>query len=180
MFNPYSKNIIFFDTEFSSLDPRKGEILSIGIVKLGKGELYLELKHDGPVDPWPRDNILPTLRDKKVSRRRAATLIKQFIGKSKPYAVAYVNQFDMAYFYKLIPQSESPFHWLPVDFASVLFAHGFDPESMTASKTALYEKLGIDHAKYQKHNALDDARLLKEAYLKMSMAKRKNNKNSKS
>ena len=30
----FSKNIIFIDTEFSTLDPCKGEILSIGIVKL--------------------------------------------------------------------------------------------------------------------------------------------------
>ena len=29
-FKPYSKNIIFFDSEFSSLDPYKGEILSVG------------------------------------------------------------------------------------------------------------------------------------------------------
>ena len=51
-FKPYSKNIIFLDTEFSSLDSNKGEILSIGLVKLDGKELYLELEYDSPVSDW--------------------------------------------------------------------------------------------------------------------------------
>jgi len=50
-FNPFSKNIIFLDTEFSSLDPYKGEMLSIGLAKLDGSELYLELEYEGHFDP---------------------------------------------------------------------------------------------------------------------------------
>ncbi len=42
----FSENIIFFDTEFSSLNPYEGEILSIGLVKPNGEELYLELEYD--------------------------------------------------------------------------------------------------------------------------------------
>lgn len=64
-FKPYSKNIIFLDTEFSSLDPYKGEILSIALVKLEGDELYLELKYKGPIDPWVKKHIIPTLKVSK-------------------------------------------------------------------------------------------------------------------
>src|SRR4030066_1628453 len=45
---PFSDNIVFLDTEFSSLDPYKGEILSIGLVKMNGDGLYLELEYTGP------------------------------------------------------------------------------------------------------------------------------------
>ena len=96
--NIFSKNVIFFDTEFSSLDINKGEILSLGLVKLNGQELYLELDYEGEVDEWPKKNILPHLNKEKVSRDVAIKMIKQFIGNKKPYVVAYVNQFDMVYF----------------------------------------------------------------------------------
>lgn len=42
----HEKELIFFDTEFTSLDPYKGEILSIGMVKENGEELYIELECD--------------------------------------------------------------------------------------------------------------------------------------
>jgi hypothetical protein len=68
---PFSDNVIFVDTEFSSLDPYKGEILSVGLVKLRGEELYLELECDGEIDEWPKKNILPTLKQKKYSKAEA-------------------------------------------------------------------------------------------------------------
>jgi hypothetical protein len=50
-FYPYTDNLIFYDSEFSSLDPYEGEILSIGMVKPNGQELYLELEYEGEVDP---------------------------------------------------------------------------------------------------------------------------------
>lgn len=41
-----NKKNIFFDSEFISLDPYKGEIISLGVVKENSQELYLELKID--------------------------------------------------------------------------------------------------------------------------------------
>jgi len=171
MIKPYSKNIIFFDTEFSSLDLRKGEILSLAFVKLSGEELYLELEFGREVDEWPRNNILPNLTKDKVSKEQAIKLIEQFIGNDKPYVVAYVNQFDMAYFYKLfgLDNFNDKFNWIPIDYASILFSLGINPEVLVNREKSFFDKMQIDLSKYTQHNALDDARLLRELYLKLSM-----------
>ena len=170
-FTPFSQNIIFLDTEFSSLNPYKGEILSIGLVKPDGKELYLEIEYNGPVDPWVKKNILPTLKDKKVSRSVAIKKINQFVGKKKPYVVAYVNQFDIIYMHKLFRSNnikDLPFYWLPIDFASILFAMNLDPYTIGHAKS-FFKEIGIDTKKFKHtHNALDDARLLRELYLKMA------------
>lgn len=159
---PFSENIVFLDTEFSSLNPYDGEILSIGIVKLSGEKLYLELKHDGPVSDWVKANILPTLKGPALNREDAKAKIRDFIGPDKPYMVSYVNQFDAVYFYKLFGTEQQPCFWLPIDFASVIFASGRDPEKLLD----LAKELGIDRENYQLHNALDDAELLRAIYLK--------------
>jgi len=52
------KNIVFLDTEFTDLDPYKGEILSIGMVKLSGEELYIELEYKGESSDWVKKHIL--------------------------------------------------------------------------------------------------------------------------
>jgi len=164
---PFSKNIIFLDTEFSSLDPYKGEILSIGLVKLDGEELYIELEYDGKVDEWVEKNIIPSLKEPKVSRKEAVQKIKEFIGDTEPYMVGYVNQFDAIYWYKLFGMKNNPCHWMPIDFASILFALGINPERYNwEDKDNFYKEIDIDHSKYKKHHALGDAKLLREVYLK--------------
>jgi len=164
---PYSDNIIFIDTEFSSLDPYKGEILSIGLVKLSGEELYLELEYGGEVDDWVKKNIIPTLKEKKVSREEAKKKIREFVGKKEPYSVAYVNQFDTIYWYKLFGTGSHPAYWLPIDFASILFGQGIDPESyFLKDKKNFFKEMGIDASRYKEHHALDDAKLLKKVWLK--------------
>lgn len=169
-FNPYSKNIIFYDSEFSSLDPYKGEILSIGMVKMDGSELYLELEYDGKYDPWVKKNILPTFKNKKVSREKATQLINSFIGaRKRPFLVSYINQYDAIYLYKLFGKTKRSFFWLPIDFASILFSLGIDPEAYYPSdKKNFFKEIGIDAVKFKAHNALDDARLLREVYIKMT------------
>ncbi|MDD5251849.1 MAG: hypothetical protein PHT12_04430 [Patescibacteria group bacterium] len=164
---PFSDNVIFFDTEFSTLNPYEGEILSVGLVKMGGQELYLELEYEGAVSDWVKENILPTLTAEKVSRTEAVRLIKEFVGDSRPYAVSYVNQFDTIYVYKPFSIDDHPFFWIPIDFASFLFMAGIDPTThLYGEKTGFFSKLGIDSKKYHQHHALDDARILREAYLK--------------
>lgn len=169
-FTPYSDNVIFLDTEFSTLDPYQGEILSIGIVKLTGEELYLELEYDGPVNDWVKENILSNLNQPKVTRAVAIERMREFIGSKKPYVISYINQFDTIYMYKLTGTGGHPFFWLPIDFASILFGQGIRPESFSQDDTGdLIGQLGIDISKYHRHNALDDARLLREVYLKMAL-----------
>lgn len=164
---PYSDNIIFYDSEFSSLDPYKGEILSIGLVKMNGEELYLELEYDGEVNPWVKKNILPILKEPKISREEAKKRIREFIGKKEPYFVGYINQFDTIYWYKLFSTRDHPAYWIPIDFASILFGLGIDPEAYNyKDKNNFYKKIGVDASKYKEHHALDDAKLLREVYLK--------------
>lgn len=167
MIKPYSQNIIFFDTEFSSLDMDRGEILSMGFVKLDGKELYLELDFGGEVDEWPKENILPTLSAEKVTREEAFRKIEEFIGNENPYLMAYINQFDMAYFYKFfgLDDFNESFNWIPIDFASILFAMNINPEILVERERGFFDKMGIDLAGYHQHNALDDAKLMREVYL---------------
>jgi DNA polymerase III epsilon subunit-like protein len=169
MINPYSKNIIFFDTEFSSLDIKKGEILSLGFIKLSGEESYLELDFNGEVDEWPKNNILPNLVQDKANREEAIRKIINFVGNDKPYIIAYINQFDMAYFYKLfgLDNFNDNFNWIPIDFASILFSLNINPEILAERENSFFTNLGIDLSKYIQHNALEDAKLLREVYLKI-------------
>ena len=168
-FKPFSDNVIFIDTEFTSLDPYRGEILSIGLVKLNGDELYVELEYEGDVDEWVKDNIIPTLTEPKLSREAAVKKVNAFIGNTEPYMVGYVNQFDTVYWYKLFRPDSDPLYWIPIDFASILFAFGINPESYSGeNENNFYQEIGIDYSKYRKHHALDDARLLREVFLKFS------------
>lgn len=173
---PFSENIIFYDTEFTSLDPYKGEILSVGLVKLNGEELYLELECDAEPSDWVKDHILPTLKGTKVSRKEAGKQIIEFVGKAQPYMVAFANDFDVLYTYKLLGIDNSPFYWIPIDFASMLFAMGIDPNRYFDKDDAfnigeLIKELGINTDEYELHNALDDAKILRETYLKLTEGK---------
>ncbi len=172
-FNPFTENVIFYDTEFSSLDPHVGELLSIGLIKTNGEELYLEIAYDGVYSDWAEEYLVPTLNAPKVSKIEAHSQIADFVGKKQPYLMAYVNDYDVIYLKKLISERSvafdfSPFHWLPLDFASVLFGLGYDPEIyMQDNFTKLANELGVAHNAGQLHNALDDARLLRKIYLKL-------------
>lgn len=169
---PFSDNLIFWDTEFSSLDPYKGELLSIGMVKMNGEELYLEVEHSGRVSDWVKENVLPQLKGPKISRKAAAKRIREFAGEGMPYLMAYVQSFDALYLYKLFEVDDSknnktlPFNWIPIDFSSVLFAYGYDPEEMvTAKREKFCKKLGMKTSKYREHHALDDAKFLRDVYV---------------
>ncbi len=162
-----SGNVVFVDTEFSDLDPYKGELLSVGMVKADGQELYLELEHAGEVSDWVRENILATLDQPKLARGEVRRRIAEFVGERKPFMISYVNQYDAIYLYKLFVGEENPFLWLPIDFASMLFAIGKDPRSYHNEQAGFCKEIGIEPAKYRRHHALDDARLLREVYLKM-------------
>jgi len=164
----FSDNIIFFDTEFTNIDTEVGEIMSIGLVKPNGEELYLELDYDNrTVHPWVTDNVVPFLSGKKISKEKAIEKIWEFVGRGeeKPFLMAYVNQFDSIYWYRLFADpKDHPVFWIPIDFASILFSFGFDPEIMRVEE--FFKWLSVDLTKYKKHNALEDAKMLKEVYEK--------------
>jgi len=164
MINPFSENVIFLDTEFSDLDPYKGELLSIGLVKPNGEEFYIEIEHSGETSDWVKENVIPNLTGIKVPREEAKEKIRDFVGSTTPYLVSYVNQFDAIYWYKLFGIDNHPAYWIPIDFASILFGLGINPRFSTNQN--FLNDLGIDTTKYKKHNALEDAKLLREIYLK--------------
>lgn len=167
MTSPHSENIIFMDTEFTDLNARTGELISVGLVKMTGEELYLEIEYKNPPHPWVTEHVLPYLTGEMVSVGVAQSKIRKFIGEegSKPYLVAYVNQFDSIFWYDLFGSAQDhPAFWIPIDFASILFGFGYAPDSM--GHHAFFSELGIDKSAYKEHNALDDARLLRDVYKK--------------
>jgi DNA polymerase III epsilon subunit-like protein len=168
-FKPFEqKNIVFVDTEFTDLDPYSGELLSIGMVKLNGEELYVELEQPAEMSDWVRKHIIKMLDGPKFSREQAAEQIKDFLGESDPYVVAFVDNYDVIYLTKLFGAGKLPFKWMTVDFASILFAMGINPVRFQrdgSSAKAFYKQLGIDMKNYRHHHALDDARLLRDAWI---------------
>lgn len=187
MIRLFSDNCIFFDTEFTSLDPYKGEVLSVGMVKMSGEELYCEIEYDGEVSEWVKIKILPHLTEQKVSRDEAREKILAFAGDKKPlnasasgrpFLISYVSEYDALFLYKLLGVNDKngnrdlPYHWIVLDFASLLFALGKDPEDFPSeSRVKLAKELSIDITKYRTHHALDDARLLRDVYVKMLVDK---------
>jgi DNA polymerase III epsilon subunit-like protein len=168
---PYeTENLIFIDTEFTDLDPYYGELLSIGIVKLNGEELYLELITESHPTQWVKDNVLPTLDGPKFTREDAVAQIREFLGETQPFAVCFVDNYDVIYLTKLFGAGNLPFRWTTIDFASILFANGINPVKFLGDQNgsrAFYKKLGIDYKKYRQHHALDDARLLHDVWQKI-------------
>jgi DNA polymerase III epsilon subunit-like protein len=175
-FTPFeATNLIFIDTEFTSLDPREGEILSIGIAKLSGEELYLEIESEAIPSKWVHTHILPTLAAPKVTKAEAVKQVRKFLGRKKPFALAYVDNYDALYCVKLFGSNDAlPFKWMTIDFASILFANGINPTKFQASESGaktFYLSLGIDLSKYRQHHALDDARLLRDVWLALTNAR---------
>lgn len=166
---PFSKNIIFYDSEFSSLNPEKGNLLSIGMVKMNGDELYFELEYDGEVDPWVKENVVPHLKGEKISKEEALKRMKKFAGSKTPFLLSYVDNYDAVYLKKIIGHDKrNIFHWMSVDISSMFFALGRNPEDFgDADKNGEFKRLGIDFKKYREHHALDDAKLLREYYIKI-------------
>jgi DNA polymerase III epsilon subunit-like protein len=158
---PYSENIVFVDTEFSGLEFYLGELISIGLVKPSGEELYLELEYSGPVNDYVEREVLPKLSGPKVPRDEAVARIKEFVGNGKPYMVSEGGHYDVLYVYKLFGIEEQPFNWVPLDLMSMLFSHGFRPRS-----DDLAACLGVDRSRFRSDHALDDARRLREMYLR--------------
>ena len=150
---PFSKNIIFFDTEFTSLDPNIAELISIGLVKPDGEELYLELEYKGEPSEFVVKNVLPSLSGHKISHIEAVKKVKKFVGNTKPYIVGYINQDDVMYWNKLYmsvnqasPEnnpfnSGNPFNLVSIDFATILFMSGINPEDYYfGDKNDFFEK----------------------------------------
>jgi DNA polymerase III epsilon subunit-like protein len=87
-----------------------------------------------------------------------------------PFAVGFVDNYDVIYLTKIYGAGNLPFRWMTIDFASILFALGVNPVKYqldSSGAKSFYRKLGIDMKKYRHHHALDDAKLLRDVWLKL-------------
>lgn len=173
MFTPAFDNIVFYDGEFTSLNPYTGEILSVGMVKPSGEEMYFEIEPQGELSEWDKKHVLPYLSGVYISREEARKRITEFLGTTQLHLVCFVPQYDMIFLHKLFGvddegQDKLPYHWMPVDFASILFSLGISPHLYSDENPELFASWGIDPTKFQKHNALSDAKLLKEVYQKLA------------
>ncbi len=167
---PFSKDVVFFDAEFTGHDIEKDSLMSIGMVSLdGNREMYFELEYDkNHVSEWVKKNVQPHLTGESISAEEAKKNIRKFCGNTEPHLVATVNQYDMVFWHKLFTGEREPIHSIPIDFASMLFAIGFNPaREIDGEKKKFFAQFEIDINKYQMHNALDDARLMHELYIKL-------------
>jgi hypothetical protein len=172
-FTPSLQNIIFYDGEFTSLNPYTGELLSVAFVRPDGEEFYIEIEPKGDLSEWDKENVVPYLLGNFISRQEAKQRISDFLGTSQPYLVCFVPQYDIVFLNKLFgvgdtSQDNLPYHWMPIDFASILFSLGINPHHYSDGNPELFRMFEIDLTKYQRHNALDDAKLLKESYQKIA------------
>ena len=178
----FDKNVIFMDGEFTDLSAQGTKFVSIALIK-PNNRYYYAINSDydsASVSDWVRENVLIPLYKQTISgdqrnhlsalnfhkvigktEKQIAEEIRQFVGDSRPYLVADVNQFDWMGICGLFGVWGTPFFYIPIDFASILWAKGIAPD---IRREDLAWDLGIDVSCFKKHNALDDARVLKALY----------------
>lgn len=171
---PYADQLIFFDAEFTSLEFEKSELLSFGAVTLDGHKFYCEIDQDqSSSSDFVKEHILPTLTGPKISiaqaRIQITDFVKEHFGEHHPHLVTYVYKYDAYHWYKLFGYDDDLTQRIILDFASMLFALGVSPEAHSAKhRDGFLIDLGIDVDQFVKHNALDDALILREAYMKLT------------
>jgi len=152
------------DGEFSDLSPNGTEFLSLAFIKANGEELYIELDSEREPSEWVKENVLPFLTGETISKKEAVDKISSFLGGNKFHLIADVNQFDWMGLCGLFGIWNVPFHYIPIDFASVLWTMGINPD---IDREQLCLELNINNLHFKKHNALDDTRRLKALYEKI-------------
>lgn len=146
---------IWFDTEFVDTGERI-ILISIGLVREDDEALYAEvetpetLRHE-PVSQWVKDNVYPYLDGFTAlwSRAALATALKIWVG-DKPEFWAWVADYDWVALSQLYgPLVNRPATW-PLTALDTYQLHDFKKYVVKPDKP---------------HNALSDARALKESHL---------------
>lgn len=170
-FTPFSDDVVFFDAEFTGIDARTHDLISVGMISYdGQKELYFELPYDdAKLSDWTREHVVPYLTGEIISHEQARVAIRKFCGGTEPHLVATVNQRDMAFFHALYDDKDEPINRIPIDFATILFAMGLNPaRTIDDQKEKFYKSFDINLADYEMHNALEDTRLMRDLYIKLA------------
>lgn len=174
---------LFLDTEFTGLK-QSAELISLALVSEEEEWFYAEFAdyHTAALSDWHREHVLPHLflgqgerpgyaggngtatRGNRAEVREALEGWLAQFGKIEAWAD--VPAYDWVLFCELfggalhLPEN---IFYIPFDFATLLKAHGLDPDT---PRESLAESWAKRH-EGAKHNALYDAFLLREGYRKL-------------
>lgn len=133
---------LWLDTEFNGWE---GDIISMGITSEDGKEFYEVLECVYPV-PWVKENVVPLLLKDSISRWLFTKRLEQ-----------YLSQWDSVEVIADWPRD------LELFYSSLLVGNGWMISIPKQFSTKLVR--GLDTRSLLPHNAIEDARALKTAYL---------------
>jgi hypothetical protein len=136
---------LFLDTEFTKFN---GDLISMALVSENDDEFYEVVPFSHLMcDRWVYDNVIPILKKEEISYERFQTKLRQ-----------YLNRFD---------EVEVIADW-PEDFYHFNRSLLSGPGEMLGinCKIRMTLERRLDYQSELPHNALEDARAIKAAYLK--------------
>ena len=156
---------IFFDTEFTGLH-QGTTLISIGIITEDGRELYYELNDydKTQIDGWLKNNVIANLRNTNpINTEQLRKAIEGFI---EPYDTVEIWSDCLSYDWVLFNQIwghafniPKAIYYIPFDLCTLFKVKGIDPD------VSREEYAGMTRGS-QKHNALWDAKVIRECYLK--------------
>lgn len=148
---------LFLDTEFNGFN---GELISMALVSLKGREFYEVLGCRSPV-PWVRDNIIPILGKDPVSYIRFKELLYIFLVNS-----SHIKEEDPKYEASIDIYADWP-EDLKLLMESLITGPGQMMNLSCKINLHLDRSLGSYTSKIP-HNALEDARGMRDLYLKIN------------
>jgi len=172
---------IFFDTEFSGLH-QKTTLISIGLISECGKTFYAELTYydKSQIDDWLQENVIANLQhdpsdDEFVHIHNGNVFCIGDSSKIKTELIAWFAQFEsvemwsdcLSYDWVLFNQIfghafSIPQHvfYIPFDICTLFWAKGIDPDVNREEFSNMKEGS-------QKHNALWDAKVIRECFVKL-------------
>ncbi|TGL45843.1 3'-5' exoribonuclease domain-containing protein [Leptospira perdikensis] len=173
--------LIFLDTEFTG-ERSDTTLVSIGLVALSGESVYYTLNDfdESQVTDWLKENVLSMIdSSKSLSSKIVAENVRDWLdgqaGDEKISLVSFGKANDIILLYDLwknFKEDPSQFHFLydlpfylnhaeHIDFCTLLVATGIPISSFDKEKYAMLDKVG------KKHNALYDAELLRNCFIRL-------------
>jgi len=156
---------IFFDMEFTGLH-QATTLISIGMIAEDGRELYCELNDydKTQLDDWLNDNVIANLHDTNpINSEQLKKAIEGFI---EPYEEVEIWSDCLSYDWVLFNQIfghafniPSKIYYIPFDLCTLFKIKGIDPDINREEYSNMQEGC-------EKHNALWDAKVIRECYLK--------------
>lgn len=137
--------MLFLDTEFNG---HGGELISIALASTEGDEFYEVVKVPSMrrMHPWVQANVIPKLDKEAIGGEAVRACLRHFL-RQRP--------------------GEPIFADWPVDFIHMLslFANPNDPEQSFCPELTMYLLHNADYPHVKNHNALYDAKSLRDTYM---------------